>query len=237
MAGRTRRTAPGIVAGDGGVIDAPIASSSIGDVDSSNLVNGPDLGGPVLIDPTTLGGGSDGSVSGSGDTVAGGTDRRGPGAPRGPRGPRKGKASLTVGGIEKLLFGIHYSLAKVTNAQHWALDHEESKMLAEALAAVQSHYPALEIPPQYIDIGALFSVATAVYGPRIFVGRVKAAKAKREAMQAAPAQPMQEAIIIAPGPAAPAGVAQPAQPANDRRHNVVDIPGLGIVNLGPRRMN
>lgn len=120
-----------------------------------------DSGGVGAIDPTTLGGsGNDGSNS------ANGSGKRGRGRPKGS-GTKSQTASpqLDIGSIETLLFNIHGLLAVATKIDQLALQQEEAKTLAVAVANVQKFYP-MHISAKAFAWTNLVMVAGSVYGSR-----------------------------------------------------------------------
>lgn len=59
-------------------------------------------------------------------------------------------------------------LAKLTKTAELQLDKDESKMLAEAIQSVASHYDFLDaVSPEFVAWSNLASVAAFVYGPRV----------------------------------------------------------------------
>lgn len=148
--------------------------SDYGSANDSGNAGASEIAGLPVASPIV---GSDG---GSSD---GGTGKRGRGRPRksdtgsasgtastgkpanaGKAAPQKAKAN--VSGIEKILFSLHLGVAKFTKIEELALDREESKVLAEAVAEVSSHYN-VEINPKTAAWLGLVTAFGTIYGPRV----------------------------------------------------------------------
>lgn len=129
--------------------------------------------GLPIDSPVGTGTGTGDGSSGAGSGVDGEPrKRRGrpPGAGNTGTGTRSKASSQNGLGIETLLFNIHTMLAAVVGAPEMALDKEESKMLGDAIATVNSYYNSV-LDPKVVAWINLGGVVAAVYGPRAFMLR------------------------------------------------------------------
>lgn len=169
--------------------------------------------GTLIIDPADIGSpvGSDGgnSIGGAGSADTG-TRRRG----RRPGAPQK-KVALDVSGVEQLLFSVHMMLAGLTRTPELVLAPEEAKTMAEAMGKVSRHYD-VTVGAKAMDWANMAMVAGMVYGSRLV--------AMRQRGRAAPAMAQQPQAPRQP-PATPA-------PPSGNGNTVVNIPGLGMVDVG-----
>jgi len=93
--------------------------------------------------------------------------KRGRPAGSGAAKPAKEKAAqVSIKGIEKILFSLHMIVAKSTGIEELELDTDESKLLADAVAEVASHYN-YKVDPKTIAWMGLIGVAGSIYGPRV----------------------------------------------------------------------
>ncbi len=163
---------------DGATGDAAIpdnAGADLGGHDST-ASDSPNLAGLPIIDP------------------ASGNVKRGRGRPTGstkPKSttgsPKREKASTSsIVGIEKVLYSLHMMAASALKTEELELDQAESKLLAEAVTEVASHYNTV-IDPKVIAWMGLIGVCGQIYGPRVVAMRV------RKAGKGATAKPQQVA--------------------------------------------
>lgn len=138
--------------------------------------------GPV--NPATLTGGSaSGGSGGSGGdeefdpAIHSGRDKiNTDGTFRRKRGRKAGGNSaknshpVNIAGIESVLLSMHAMMAAGLQAPEMAIEADEAKMLAEAVAEVQRHYPMV-IDPRVMAWVNLVSAAGMVYGPRVYMIR------------------------------------------------------------------
>lgn len=157
------------MAGKRGTVAAQPSSDAVVDGDGSagivetsgNGENGNDnIDGIAVVSP--IGNGNDAGNSG-------GSVKRGRGRPAGAGKPRIGKrevaAPVSIKGIEKILFSIH-AMAASSITPELALEEQEAKLLAEAVAEVQSHYN-MTVDPKIVAWIGLAGVCGSLYGPRI----------------------------------------------------------------------
>jgi len=131
-----------------------------------------------VVDPASIGEGSDGGDATTNSGIAIPPRRRG-GWPKGkPRGSRaagdtaggKSKnaaAALDLDGLSALLVMIHAGLAQRAGP-HWLMPEDEAKRLMTAAGNVMRHYH-IAATQKMVDIGALVTIACASYLPRIVV--------------------------------------------------------------------
>lgn len=150
---------------DGNTIDASSVSGGAGSGEIAGL--------PAITPGDTAGGsGGEPAKRGRGRPAGSGNKSKpaSAGKPADAAGSKpaasKEKISASVKGIEKLLYSIHAGVAGFTKIEELAIDREESKQIAEALADVASHYNTVIDPKTMAWAGLLGAVAT-VYGPRI----------------------------------------------------------------------
>jgi hypothetical protein len=87
------------------------------------------------------------------------------GKPDAPRKTQKApQAAVSIGGIESILYSIHLFASSVVPEA--ALDEDEAKELAKAVAAVNEHY-AVAFDPKKLAWFALIGVAGKIYGSRV----------------------------------------------------------------------
>ena len=153
-----------------------------------------------IIDPASIGTGSDGNGGTTGNDT--GPKRRGrkPGSRNSPKA-----VPANIDAIEALLYSVHQMLAFGTGVAELSIEHEEAHSVAAAYVQVARHYPVLQQSEKVLDWGGLLSALGMVYGTRLYAMRMKPRPAK-------PAQPQ----------------AQPKP--GSRGSNVVEIPGLGKVD-------
>jgi len=152
------------------------------------------------IDPGSLAGPVDGGASGDDSTFdperhlgpdklnADGSYRR-KRAKRGTGGTARvgrktsGSRSPSVNAIENALVGIHSMLALATKTPELALEDDESKPLAQAVAEVAKHYDIPAISDVAIAWAGLIMVCGKTYGPRyvLVTQRLKEERAEKKA--------------------------------------------------------
>ncbi len=105
---------------------------------------------------------------------------RAPRASRKVASKKKGRA-INPNGIEKMLMGIHFTLATMTKNPELILQDAEAKMISESAASVMRHYDVPEVPEKMMDWGNLLVSLYLVYTPRICaIARRKADEAKKK---------------------------------------------------------
>lgn len=122
--------------------------------------------------------------------------RNGQGTAKGARG-----AKVDLSGTEMVLLSIHELLAGITQQPAMKLAPKEAEELAKAMANVQQHYP-ITLDPKIQAWFGLGMVASAVYGPRLYMMRA-GARARADTQGAQPRQAQNQ-----PGPK--------SAPANDK---------------------
>lgn len=185
-------------AGNGG----PVVG--VGDNGSS----GPSLksaDGLTIIDPAELG--DSGSGGGSDGDNSGQPVRKRRGRPAGSR-TRKKAPALDINGVESILISAHTILASFTKTPELALDKEEAKQVATAVANVSRHYD-VQASEKAMDWTNLFMALGMVYGTRLY-----AIRAKRSQIAASKPTPV-----------------KPTASKSAPNENVVEIPGVGKVQV------
>jgi hypothetical protein len=162
-----------------------------------------------FIDPRAVGAEFRADPSGDG-TGAGGNEparkRRGR-KPDAKASPRSAKANLSVEGIEKILFSVHTMCASFLHVPELALDENETKLLADAVANVAKHYAILPDPRMQAWF-QLAMIAGPIYGMRFWAIRNKAQQRKAQ-----PNGPIRSVPIVQPNIVMPTG-APPVQIIN-----------------------
>lgn len=224
------------------------------------------VGGETIGNDDTASGSSDTSAADSGDNTArvnladvgGNTDtadgddnrtelpRRGRGRPRGSTNTSK-PLPLDINGIERLLIGVHTSLAALASAPEWLLDDNEAKQVSIAVANVASHYKIKGLDRKTQDWLLLIQVVGLTYGTRAWLTRQRIMEARKNTapsskpqaplrnqpaapgptVQVAPAQSVKEPIYTPPAPRPPARDPLP----QDVR--TATIPGAGAITFPP----
>jgi hypothetical protein len=103
-----------------------------------------------------------------------------------------------------LLLGIHIQLASRSHCPELEMTQKEAHDIAEAIARVQAHYPALEIPDKYMCWISLGGLVAVTYGTKVAAIRVRLQAEKRvaQAFQAPPGPSPQQPNAGNPAPAA-----------------------------------
>ncbi len=156
---------------DGAGNSEPInPGDSVGSGSESGGAGIPDsIGGIPVADPSSVGP----DVGGSADSGSQ-PPKRGRGRPPGSGAgksasakPGKEKAvPPNVSGIEKILYTIHLGVSEFAGIPELQIDRSESKLLAESLAELSSHYNFAP-DPKVMAWVAMFGALGTVYGPRI----------------------------------------------------------------------
>lgn len=126
-------------------------------------------------------------------------------SPRAAPGP---KASLSVGGLESLLYSVHMMGATMLKTPEIELTQGESQQMATAIANVAKHYPTTVIDPKIVDWGNLIMCLGMAYGPRVYMIRERVQQERQDKRAAqvrnglpAPAQGQEfDVSSIVPGP-------------------------------------
>lgn len=209
MAKRTRKPAiPSSEPDDG--TDAPI----VGDTGHANVVaDSGGASGPTVIDPAGIGSGGNGDDGNDGQPR-----KRGRGRPPGSGAGKTKQVPLNVNGLEKLLVGIHATLAMLASAPELALDtasadfdgKTEAQFLASSIKDVANHYHVEWMDQKSIDWLNLIQCCVIVYGGRFYAIRSR---------------------MRTSTPVAPKVVNEAPRPSNVNGANVTNIPGVGPVQF------
>lgn len=78
-----------------------------------------------------------------------------------------------------MLYSAHQMLAAFTRVEELALEKDESKLLADAVAEVALHYP-MTIDPKVLAWSNLAMCAGMVYGPRVFLYNTRKSKERQK---------------------------------------------------------
>lgn len=191
--------------------------SDAGKVDDTGNENGnASSSGAGTVDPASIAGASDnGNDNASGEPV-----KRRRGRPPGSGNASKAaKVPVNVSGLEKLLLGIHTSLAFVA-APEWAMETDEARELAQASADVLRHYKPEFLDQKTVDWINLIQCVGIAYGGRFM--------AMRERKRADRNKPVNLREVKNPEP-----FREPPPSDNARAARVGEIPGLGKVEFPP----
>jgi hypothetical protein len=156
-----------------------------------------------------------------------------------PRGPRqKGKSTVNVSGVEKMLLGIHHILATTFATPEMDMNDAEAHAIADAWAEVSKYYPAFNPDPAHMALVNFSTVVCVSYGSKLMAWRMRKAAEKaqspprqRPAPQASPAatgpapQPMSQHTLNGI-PVPPKGGPQPG-----KAERTANIPGIGDIEL------
>ena len=151
-----------------------------------------------------LAGGTDKSIdpknasSGFGSVDADGPPKRGRGRPPGggksaPRQERR--ETLSLEGLEALLFSVHLQAATLLSTPELALEQGEANALAQATKAVSKHYDLPGFSEKAFDTVNFCIVAATIYGARWVALRMRW-KAEADAKKAKPASPPVEKTVF-----------------------------------------
>lgn len=213
MSPRKRKSNDANVGTDGGKPELDGGHPSVvGEIRSDA---GSDSAGPSTVNTAEFDGDGNGSSGNDGQSVK---------RTRGPYKPRAAKEKqipINVNGLEKLLVGIHATLALIVQAPEMALDTEakdfdgktEAEFLAASIKDVAAHYRVEWMDQKSIDWLNLAQCCIIVYGGRFY--------AMRESRRAA--RPVKAAPIVQT-------TATPRGNGMDR-DNVADIPGIGPIEF------
>lgn len=131
-----------------------------------------EIAGIPTIDPSAIGG--------RGDAIAADNEpgKRGRGRPRStapksrrPTGKKENAAPVSVKGIEKILYSIHLMASRALIPE-LELDADESKLLADAVTEVASHYSVV-VDPKVVAWAGLLGVCGSIYGPRVAAWKMR----------------------------------------------------------------
>src|SRR5215469_4001946 len=155
--------------------------------------------------------------------ILGDTEPRRRGRPKGSRNVKAG-APLDISGIEKLLLGIHTTLARVIPEMEMPPD--EAHEIASAYCGVAEYYPIMRLPDETVALITFASVVSLSYGTRFAAWRMRMMM-----QQPAPRPPPQ----AAPPPTQP----PPARNGHDKTATssaairTGEVPGVGNVEFPP----
>lgn len=157
--------------------DLPTGDSTADDNGATVSVD--DSRGPSRIITVNPADGYSGAASGGdGDGAASGRRRRSDSGKR--RGTRTRKAdSETTKTLAELLYGLHYGLSVMAQAEEFGLTSEESEKLAESVTRVSQFYDVSFVSEKTAAwIGLLMCCAT-LYGPRMLAFNRRVAEEKK----------------------------------------------------------
>lgn len=226
-----------------------IAGETVGAGKSADAKPGPRYRRPTADDPATvnpasasggytdaIGGRSDSdanfTIVGTGDASASDTEpRRGRGRPPGSKTRAKipSGAPLDISGIEKLLLGIHTSLARLVPEAE--LSSSEAHELASAYADVAQYYPILRLPDKWAAIINFGTQVAMVYGSRFAAWRIRMLTTPQPTPRERTEQTLKQVFEVPPNPNPGTNGATRRPPAADVRTG--EVPGVGNVEFPP----
>lgn len=159
---------------DGGAID-PASAAGIG-------TDGGGIGGDTIGDGDNYVRNADGTVKRNRD----GSPRRKRGRKAGNKNPSGNTANLkgSIDALTSMLFVGHTMLAGVTNIRELEIDQEEAKLLANGAVPVLDMFDFAP-DPRFVAVFGLLAACGQVYGPRVYLYKMRMQQEKDAAMKPA----------------------------------------------------
>lgn len=201
---------------------------------------GNDFGAAIVFDPTDYSGHSEqvgateqspASDEPGRNPIDPATGKRRRGRPPGGGTRNESRAPVAISGIEKLLLGIHTTLAASLSIPEFEMDQAEASEIAKAYADVAEYYPVLKMSGETAALVNFASIVGVNYGARFMAFKMRRSLEKRAARSQPQQAPMPQDVQMPVGPPRVPNAAPATKPTVTNDVRTGEIPGVGAIEF------